>query len=49
LAKIRREVIRRLAVFTQSLEYKRGLEAEQQKAPGLSTGGSAGSGDDDED
>lgn len=49
LAKIRREVIRRLAIFTQSLEYKRGLEAEQQKAPSLSTGGSAVSGAYDND
>jgi len=39
LAKLRREVSRRLAIFTQSLEYARGVEAGRQKAPGLSTGG----------
>jgi hypothetical protein len=28
-----------LAIFIQSLEYKRGVEAGRQKAPGLATGG----------
>jgi hypothetical protein len=38
---MRREVARRLAIVTQSLEFKRGLAAEQQKAPDLAAGGSA--------
>jgi hypothetical protein len=43
-----RTVHKRLIAFTQSLEYKRGVEAAQQKAPGLATGGSAGSADEAE-
>ena len=48
LARLKREVQRRLVVFTQSLEFRRGLASAQQKTPGLATGGSAWN-DDDED
>jgi hypothetical protein len=40
LGHLRRKVLKRLIAFRQSLEFKRALESEQQKAPGLSTGGS---------
>ncbi|TCS15545.1 hypothetical protein EV278_105284 [Caulobacter sp. BK020] len=40
LGHLRRKILKRPVAFRQSLEFKRVLESEQQKAPGLSTGGS---------
>lgn len=49
LGHLRRKVLKRLTDFSQSLEFKRAVESEQQKAPGLSTGGSPHSADEASD
>ena len=45
---MRKTVLKRLITFTQSLEFRRGVEAEQQKTPDLAAGGSC-SGNEAED
>jgi hypothetical protein len=49
LAHLRRKLLKKLTAFVGSLEFKLALEREQQKAPGLSTEGSACSADERRD